>query len=106
MWKKLESKELSNRTHYISYFNEMTELRNGFIYIQELILQAHNFRMYMDYLTLRNNKVKVFSVKTDAYTILKTDLNKAMELLRFEKGIGNWRCSKEGDLINIPKKHV
>ena len=51
-------------------------------YIKELLLQYHNFAMYDAYTKLRSNDVKVYSVKTDAFTIHEDDLNKV-------KGIPN-----------------
>ena len=56
--------------------------KNGYRYIKELLLQYHNYRIYKDYNTLREqdievfsveHDIEVFSVKTDALTILRKD---------------------------------
>jgi hypothetical protein len=69
--------EVSSRTHYICYFDEKVKLTNGFRYIKELILQTRNFRMYQDFLKLQENRIPVYSVKTDAFTIKSSDVKKS-----------------------------
>ena len=49
---------------------------NGFRYIKELLLQHHNFKMYDTYETLKANGVRVYSVKSDAFTIHSDDVDK------------------------------
>ena len=55
--------------------------------------------MYESYKTLSENNIKVFSVKTDAFTLLPSDLDRAKTLLDFSPGIGKWRVSKTEDII-------
>ena len=50
---------------------------------------------------LRDAKVKVYSVKTDAYTIESKDEAKAREVLDFHNDVGGWRVSKCDD-IKLP----
>ena len=57
--------------YYTLTVSDKKELNNGFRYIHELVLQRHNFKMYQDYQKLVSNKVKVHSVKTDAFIIDK-----------------------------------
>ena len=45
--------------------------------------------------TLRENGIYQYSIKTDALTILKTDLPKAKELLNFKHERGAWRTQKD-----------
>ena len=77
--------------YYVLNVSDYAVLKNGYRYIKELLLQYHDFRIYKDYNTLRENDIEVFSVKTDAFTILRKDLQKAMKLLKFGKDIGDWK---------------
>ena len=77
--------------YYVLNVADHAVLKNGYRYIKELLLQYHNYRIYKDYNTLRENDIDVFSVKTDAFTILRKDLQKAMKLLKFGKDIGDWK---------------
>jgi thymidine kinase len=86
---------------YVLNISEEKELVSGFKYIKELLIQDHNFKMYKDYNTLRDNNINVYSIKTDAFTIKREDLQKAKELLAFG-GIGKWRVDKYGDDIRLP----
>ena len=79
--------------------------------MKELLLQYHNFKMYQDYSKLYQNGINVSSVKTDAFTIQRSDITKARELLIFNNEIGGWRVSKfptvdyevsQNELIQIP----
>ena len=101
-------------TYYILNTTDKQQLVNGFIYIKELLLQYHNYAMYDAYTKLRNNDVKVYSVKSDAFTIHEDDLNKVKGIpncvmpslregiLKFDDAIGNWRVSKSR--INFPNE--
>ena len=77
--------------YYVLNVEDRAVLKNGYRYIKELLLQYHNYRIYKDYNTLRENDIEVFSVKTDAFTILRKNLQKAMKLLKFGKDIGDWK---------------
>ena len=77
--------------YYVLNVEDRAVLKNGYRYIKELLLQYHNYRIYKDYNTLRENNIEVFSVKTDAFTILRKDLQKVMKLLKFAKDIGDWK---------------
>jgi hypothetical protein len=59
-------------------------------------MQYHNFYFNNSYDLLVNNGIPVFSVKTDAFTIRSSDLEKASKILNIlNKGnIGSWRISK------------
>ena len=102
--------------YYVLNVTDHAVLKNGYRYIKELLLQYHNYRIYKDYNTLRENDIDVFSVKTDAFTILRKDLQKAMKLLKFGKDIGDWKGvlnnfgfpyreyeMKKNESINIPE---
>ena len=81
------------------------------MYIKELRLQYHNFKMYETYKTLTDNNVKVYSVKTDSITIHEDDLEKVYGytylrkwqegLLKFGDEIGDWRL-EEKHTITLP----
>ena len=43
--------------------------------------------------------VKMYSVKTDCFTIPFDSEAKAREVLSFDQGIGSWRVSKTEDII-------
>ena len=53
-------------------------------------------------LTILNNNIDVFSIKTDALTINMKDVDKAKELLHFGDTIGTWRVDKIGNDIRFP----
>ena len=57
--------------------------------------------MWESWWKLRNAKVSVYSVKTDAYTIRSEDEAKAREVLDFHNDVGGWRVSKTDD-IKLP----
>ena len=75
-------------------------------------MDYHNFAMYEAYNKLIAKGVKVYSVKSDAFTIHQDDLSKVKPnpnhfiksfregILNFETGIGNWRVSTSR--INFP----
>ena len=77
------------------------DLTNGFRYIKELLMNIHNFKMYTDYQKLTNAGIDVFNVKTDAFTIKASDVEKAQDTIIFYDGVGGWRLSKTEN-INIP----
>ena len=55
--------------------------------------------MYTDYEKLKNNDIDVFSVKTDAFTIKQSDVEKAKEVISFYDDIGGWRVSKTDNIV-------
>ena len=93
--------ETKGTVFYVLNVSEKRELTNGFIYIQELLLQYHNQRMYEAYKALDENNIPVCSVKTDAFTIPKHHLDKACEILDFRNEIGNWRV-EDKEYIRLP----
>ena len=54
-------------------------------------MNIHNFKMYSDYQKLTNAGIDVFTVKTDAFTIKASDVEKAQDTINFYDGIGGWR---------------
>ena len=78
---------------YILNDVDTKRLKSGFRYIKELLLQSHNLRMYLNHQTLKNNNINVYSVKTDAFTIDKNNLELAKSLLKFNDNMGSWRVS-------------
>ena len=93
--------EEEQASYYILNLKDTSRLRNGFRYVKELLLQYHNFRMYQDYSKLHQNGINVFSVKTDAFVIQRSDITKARELLIFNNEIGGWRVSND-ESIKFP----
>jgi hypothetical protein len=57
------------------------QLTNGFRFLKELLLQHHNFKMNSVYKMFGENKISLYSVKTDAFVIRKSDLEKAKGLI-------------------------
>ena len=89
------------KIYYILNLKDKAQLKNGFRWIKEILLQYHNFTMWETWWKLRNAQVSVYSVKTDAYTIQKKDEAKAREVLDFHNDVGGWRVSKTDD-IKLP----
>ena len=99
-------------TYYVLNTTDRQTLVNGYRYIKQLLLDYHNFAMYEAYNKLIAKGVKVYSVKSDSFTIHQDDLSKVKPnpnhfiksyregILNFETGIGNWRVSTSR--INFP----
>jgi hypothetical protein len=56
---------------YVLVMKAEKQMRNGFRYIRELLLQGHNHKLMeaFDFRTKPDNNVRVFSVKTDCFVI-------------------------------------
>lgn len=103
--------------YYVLNVSETAVLNNGFRYIKELLLQYHNFNMHQTQQLLKENDIDIYSVKTDAMTILKSDVDKACKLLDIGRNIGQWKINddftfpkdnysvKERKFIKIPMTH-
>ena len=87
------------QTYYVLNIKQQTTLINGFRYIKELILQHHNYKMFRDAKTLIKNNINIYSVKTDALTILDSDVDKVQTLINFSSERGGWRLSKTEKII-------
>ena len=88
--------------YYILILKDKAELKNGFKYIKELLLQHHNCKMQQAFYKLIKNNVHVHSVKTDAFVIDTFNVERAKGLLDFYDDVGGWRVSKEGEDIKLP----
>ena len=86
---------------YILNMEAKASLHNGFRYIKEMLVQYHNFNLNKAYEKMIQNEIKVFTVKTDAFTVLKKDVEVVMTLLDFGDKTGKWRVSKTKG-INLP----
>ena len=107
-----EDKTTFGETYFVLNTTVRQKLVNGFRYIKELLLQYHNYAMYEAYTKLEEKGVKVYSVKSDAFSIHQDDLSKVRPnpnhfiksyregILDFEDAIGNWRVSSTR--INYP----
>ena len=91
--------------YYVLNVSKQTTLQNGFRYIKELVLQHHNYKIHYDIQNLNKNNIKVYSVKTDALTIHKNDIEKVKTLLHFSINRGGWRIPKE-DKIKFPTDQI
>ena len=49
--------------YYVLHVSDTSELRNGFRYVKELLLQHNNYKMQCDYQKLIDNDIKVLSFK-------------------------------------------
>jgi len=85
--------------YFVLVLKAEKQLKNGFRFTKELLLQAHNYKLMQAYDRLVEANIKVVSVKTDCFTIPAEDEAKARELLIFEQGIGTWRVSKRSDIL-------
>ena len=107
-----EERRHKGDTYFVLNTTVTQKLVNGFGYIKELLLQYHNYAMYEAYTKLEAKGVKVYSVKSDAFTIHQDNLSKVKPnpnhfiksyregILNFESAIGNWRVSTSR--INFP----
>ena len=76
---------------------------NGFRYIRESLLRYHNFKICTVAEKLTDNNIKIYSVKTDAFIIEKSDIDAAKNFLRCSSDTGGWRVSSsEGNDIQLP----
>ena len=92
-----EDAETEETKYYVLNISDERCLSNGFRYIKELLLQDHNYRVYEAYETMKKNDIEVYSVKTDALTIKKSDVARTIKLLGIEEEkhkIGGWRHEK------------
>ncbi len=92
------SKPTGAKRLYILNISAQAELTNGFRYIKELLMQHHNFYLNKCWQLLEDNDIKVFTVKTDAFTIRQSQVEQAQEFLAWEEGIGTWRLNKTEDI--------
>ena len=108
---EFETRETEGTKYYVLSVSEKKTLINGFMYIKELLLEYHHFKMYEAYKTLSDNNIKVYSVKTDCLTIHEDDVDKVYGysfrrvwkegLLKFGTDIGTWRL-EEKKTITLP----
>ena len=77
-------------------------LTNGFKFLKQLLLQHHNFKMNFVYKLFREYKLNLCSVKTDAFVIKRSDLEKAKGFIEFISRIGCWRVAMKG--FSVPSK--
>ena len=73
---EFETRETEGTKYYVLSVSENKTLINGFMYIKELLLQYDTLRMYGGYKTLEDNNIKVYSIKTDYFTIHEDDEDK------------------------------
>ena len=59
--------------YYVLVMKAEKQMRNGFRYIKELLLQGHNHILMQAYDLLTGAGVKVFSVKTDCFVVKAQD---------------------------------
>ena len=71
-----------DKKYYCLTVSDRAALRNGYVYIKELLLQHHNHKMHEDYSALTANHIDVWSVKADAFTIRKDHLSLAKKVLQ------------------------
>ena len=68
---------------YVLARKAQTQLKNGFRYIKELLMQQHNHKLIDAFDVLKSNGIDVYSVKADCFTTQATDMDKAQELFKF-----------------------
>ena len=97
--------EKEYNSYYVVNVSDTAESKNGFVYIKELFLQHHNFKMSTDFKKFREAGVKPLSVQTDAFTFRKEDEEKVRDILNVKAGIGQWRIEKKGDEVKLPREY-
>ena len=70
----------TGRKLFVLTKTQTNKLCDGYRYIKELLIQLHNLAMQEAYDKLSKNKITVFSVKTDCFTIKPDDLEKSQLL--------------------------
>ena len=88
----------TGRSLFMLNLSAEASLTNSFRYIKELRMQRHNFYLNSSYKLLTDNKVDVYTVKTDAFTIRQSQFDSAKELLNCEEGIGSCRLNRTDDI--------
>ena len=63
------------RAYYSLTISDKATLNNGFRYIKELLLYYHSYAMYEAYEAMKSENVRVYSVKSDAFTIHPHDMH-------------------------------
>ena len=66
---------------------------------QGVVTTTSYFLMHQSCQTLIENDIQIYSVKTDALTVEKSDMSKANELFNFNDGLGSSNLSKENNII-------
>ena len=85
--------------YFVLVLKAEKQFRTGFRYIKELLVHGHNFKLMQAYDRLDQAGVKIYSAKTDCFTIPAESEAKAREVLSFDQGIGSCRASKTSDII-------
>ena len=75
------SSEIEDKTYYVLNVSGKIVLINGFMYIKELLLQYHNFKMYDAYRKLTDNNVNVYSVKQMLLLFIRMTWIKCMGII-------------------------
>jgi len=68
--------EIDDLEYFILNVNHTTQLKNGFRFSPELLIQYHNVKLYSDYNELVDIGSKKYSVKSDAFTKSNYDVEK------------------------------
>ena len=100
-----------DKTYYILNVSDTKKLTDGFRLIKEMLLQNHNFSMFTAFMALKEKNVRVYSVKCDAFTVHRDDVDLATGhrclgtwiegAIDVGKGIGQWKVEKDKQ-INFP----
>ena len=101
--------KVMDKKYYCLTVTDKATLRNGYVYVKELLLQHHNFKMHTDYAKRTENHIGGWSVKTDAFVIRKEHLRRAKNLIEFSDRIGGRRHEKSKNIAEpteqwTPKK--
>ena len=80
---------------WILNLSAQANLTNGFRYTEELLIQHRSFYLNTGWKLLEDNKIPVYTVKTDAFTIKKSQLEEVQELL-FLGGRGRHLAAQQG----------
>ena len=91
-------KKSASDPDFVLFLKAEKQLRNGFRYIKELLMQYHNFYLNTCRELLTENGVDVYAVKTDAFTIQQSQLEAAEELLTWQSNIGSWSRNMTEDI--------
>ena len=114
LWEKLLKE---GKTYYILNISDKATLDNGFRYIKELLLQYHNYARYEAYEAMKSENVRVYSVKSDAFTVHPNDIHLIkgheirhhrkmasyydLDLEEFTLVNGIWYCKNVEGILNV-----
>ena len=79
---------------YYVYNENVSDLKDGFLPIKEMIYQNSKYTIKAEYDLLSAHNINCYSIKTDALLIKAGDADKVLKLLNFSDNRGCWKMNK------------